>query len=251
MEPFHPTDDINTLSLHEVTKKYGEDGLRERLVNFVLDQEEWSDNDKRNVLAAEALALEAHSGDTRGELPYSTHFMRVALRISSPKHIGVNDPSLMVAALLHDTVEDHADFYSTNDASLDRAHTESQAIRFIGLAFGTDVKDIVYNVTNPPYPAGVSSREEKNAFYREHVVEVLETNERAGTIKLSDFIDNCVGLIHNEDPARAARLAIKYQPLIPHFKDFVANSTLIPDDNKTYLNAQLDAAYLRCEMLKG
>lgn len=248
MDKLAPIDsNIHHLPLHEITAGYGEQGLREHF-QYLVETQSWDQQDKDNTIAAEHLAIRAHTGDTRGEHPYSTHFLRVASRVISPNHLDINNPEIAQAALLHDTVEDHPEFWrsiadSTSDN--DRQH----ALNVITQLFDARVAGMVDAVTNADYPAYITSREDKNEFYRQHVVQVLETDTEAGIIKLSDFIDNCVGLLHNESPARKGRLAAKYRPLIPHFKGFVMACGQFSPDKQAYLCAQLDKADARCAEL--
>src|SRR4051812_4104256 len=93
-----------TMPLHAITEKYGEPGLRDRRELEI----ESSPADGRPVLrAARALAAELHAGDRRTREPYLNHLLRVAVRIIS--YYGVRDVDVIVAALLHDAVEDHPD----------------------------------------------------------------------------------------------------------------------------------------------
>ncbi len=239
--------DIRHLPLHEITARHGEDGLRRRF-DYMVEDQPWNQEAKDNTIAAELIALRAHAGDMRGDLPYSTHFLRVAARVISPDHLGISDPQIAQAALLHDTVEDHPEFWRTIAASTsdnDRQH----ALNVITQLFDPRVASMVDAVTNADYPDDITSREDKNEFYRQHVVQVLKTDSDAGIIKLSDFIDNCVGLLHNESPARKSRLAAKYRPLILHFKSFVVTCGQFNPDKQAYLCAQLDKADTRCAEL--
>ena len=49
-----------------------------------------------------------HERDRRQREPYSSHPLRVAIRILSHGHYRVTDADVACAALLHDAVEDHA-----------------------------------------------------------------------------------------------------------------------------------------------
>ena len=83
---------------------YGEAGLRERLLLEI-----------RRFPAATAAAFATrwrwlsrlHARDRRQREPYVDHPLRVTIRILS--HYRVTDADVLCAALLHDTVEDHAD----------------------------------------------------------------------------------------------------------------------------------------------
>jgi guanosine-3',5'-bis(diphosphate) 3'-pyrophosphohydrolase len=60
----------------------------------------------RPLLEAVAFAARAHRGQLRkdGETPYASHVFRVCLVV---RHVfGIDDPAVLTAAALHDTVED-------------------------------------------------------------------------------------------------------------------------------------------------
>src|SRR5580658_10914050 len=94
---------LATMPLHAITSTYGEQGLRER---FAVEIETLPEQDQRRLNQALDLAARLHAGDRREREPYVNHLLRVAIRIMS--HYGVRDPDVIVAALLHDAVEDHA-----------------------------------------------------------------------------------------------------------------------------------------------
>ncbi len=233
------------LPLHDVTSEFSEAGLRKRL-SYEIDQAGWDDETRERLRMAEEIAIEAHKDDERGIHPYSTHFLRVTIRIISSDHLAVCDPELLIAALLHDTVEDHKEFYEGIANRSTDITERGHAIRTITELFGDRVGRLVLAVTNLDMPEGITDPEERHEFYRDHVREVLATDEEAGIIKLSDFIDNCTGLTHNEDPARAVRLAGKYLPLIPDFYQFVTESSMLTADRKPHVFAQLERAENRC-----
>ncbi len=236
---------LGDLPLHDVTREFSEEGLRKRL-SYEISRMDWPDETRELLRQAEELAIEAHKPDNRGNHPYSTHFLRVAIRLISPSHLGVQNPDLLIAALLHDTVENQKVFYADLVAPSANDTSQQHALRVISEFFGNHVAELVAAVTNPDRPAHVVTREEQHEFYREHVREVLATNEEAGLIKLSDFIDNCGGLAHNESPEHALKLAQKYLPLIPDFIEFVAQSQRLTTERKLYLQAQLERAENLC-----
>jgi guanosine-3',5'-bis(diphosphate) 3'-pyrophosphohydrolase len=63
-------------------------------------------DDFRSLLAAVSFAARAHDGQRRkdGKTPYVAHVMRVALIVRHK--FGFDDPEMLKAALLHDTIED-------------------------------------------------------------------------------------------------------------------------------------------------
>jgi (p)ppGpp synthase/HD superfamily hydrolase len=193
------------MPLHAITAVYGEQGLRARLGVETSRLDDPAGRQK--ISEALELAGRLHAADRRQREPYLNHPLRVALRIIC--HYDVADPDIICAALLHDAVEDHAS---------DLAATGRQGA-FVVLAdrFGPPVAALVEAVTNPVYLPG---RDEDDQ-YRAHVAASLAANPRARVIKVSDFTDNGVGIIHTTG-SKAARLASKYAPLVPVLADLIA-----------------------------
>ena len=93
------------MPLHAITALYGERGLRER---FATETARLGDRvDRRKIKQALQLAGRLHALDHRQREPFVNHVLRVALRIIV--HYDVTDADIICAALLHDSVEDHAD----------------------------------------------------------------------------------------------------------------------------------------------
>lgn len=239
--------DLRMIPLHDVTREYGAPGLREQFLQHV-DDAEFTDEDKARIYSALELSEMAHNGQQRGEHPYITHVLRVSTR--TMKHFQVTDPNIVIAALLHDSVEDrpgrlvigaHATEDQIEDISL-----KSWALGLIRGEFGGEVATLVAAVTNPEF----DNSQDVHSQYRTHVMEATRANPKARIIKLSDFLDNCSGLIYNESPSRAARLARKYQPLIP-FMIAMALDTATPLTaiSRGYIVERLERANLRCDHL--
>jgi hypothetical protein len=193
------------MPLHAITTLYGEKGLRER---FALETAGMAGAaDGRRVKQALQLASRLHAIDHRQREPYVNHVLRVALRIIC--HYDVRDADIFCAALLHDAVEDHADDLS--------ADGRPGALTVLAVTFGSRVADLIAAATNPVYDAGP----DEDGQYRAHVTASLATCPWARVIKVSDFTDNGVGVIHTTGP-KAVRLAQKYAPLVPVLADLVA-----------------------------
>jgi (p)ppGpp synthase/HD superfamily hydrolase len=170
-----------------------------------------------------------HAGDRRQREPYASHPLRVAIRILS--HYGVRDPDVTCAALLHDTVEDHA-------ADLTSDGTHQAALKVLARMFGARAAGLVAAVTNPAWEPGRDAGEQ----YREHVAASLEASPWARVIKASDFTDNAVGLFHTTGP-KLARLAGKYRPLGPVLRELILRpDTPLDPGVKDKIAAQLDDA---------
>ena len=129
-------------------------------------------SDVQVVLEAAYFAALKHSGQKRkgveGE-PYVNHVLEVALLVASSTE--APDPTLVAAALLHDTVEDtgvtHADLVER---------------------FGQDVADLVMEVTD-------DKTLEKAERKRRQVENAPKKSERAQAIKLADKISNLRGIL--------------------------------------------------------
>lgn len=225
------------MPLHAVTEMYGEEGLRQRFAAQIADFEP---ADRATLEDALALASELHRDDRRTREPYLNHPLRTTILILCYYH--VRDVDVLVAALLHDAVEDHPDVLAA-DAPVDATVGDMTAAALAELArrYNQRVADLVAAVTNPAPEPGRDRFEQ----YRQHVAESLTANPWARVIKVSDFTDNGVGLIHT-DPSRHVRLATKYAPLVPLFRDLVGRpDTPLTDDVKRHILGQLDSAERR------
>ena len=81
--------------------------------------------------------------------------------------------------------------------------------------------------------------------YRDHVTESLDGNPWARVIKLSDFTDNGVGVIHTTGP-KVRSAATKYAPLVPVLRELAGRAdTPLADDVKAHIADQLDLAEQR------
>ncbi|HEX3749597.1 MAG TPA: HD domain-containing protein [Streptosporangiaceae bacterium] len=217
---------LETMPLHAITATYGEDGLRER---FAAEIAAFPAPDRRRLDDALALAARLHAGDRRQSEPYVNHLLRVAIRIMS--HYGVRDPDVVAAALLHDSVEDHA-------AGLAPDGRADSALAELGRRFGPRVAGLVAAVTNPEYEPG----RDRHQQYREHVAASLDSSPWARVIKASDFTDNGAGLIHTTGP-RVPELARKYGPLVPVLREMISRpDTPLGEPARQRILAQLDRA---------
>lgn len=143
--------------------------------------------DESIIEKAEFVAKEAHHEQKRkytGE-PYYTHVKSVADRVAKIN----DDPELIAAALLHDTVED-------SDVTVDE----------IGEIFGLRVAEIVYDLTDhftkENYPNLNRKKRKKLEAKRLGTV-----SEDAKLIKLCDLADNTSSIIEH-DPG-FARIYLK------------------------------------------
>ena len=144
---------LSAMPLHAITTLYGEQGLRQRLT---LETMQLADPAaRRQVKRALRLAARLHASDHRQREPYLNHLLRVALRIMV--HYDVREPDVICAALLHDTVEDHAKELSTAG--------RPGALALLAAAYGAPVAELVAAVTNPVYVP----ESDADSQYRDHV----------------------------------------------------------------------------------
>lgn len=195
----------------------------------------------------------------RGTLPkdtYITHPLRNALRLM---RYGVVDPDIIVAVVLHDTVEDCAEEMVDTVAVFTLLggtpqHYRTAALRFLSFDFGKEVARLVSGMTNPILLDDFSlSKDEKREVYRSHVREAIK-DPKTAVGKLSDFVDNAVGLYHNTGmlPQVRFHLASKYQPLIVDFIERVQEAdvvSILTPSGKSAAIAHLEKGALELESI--
>lgn len=254
---------LATMPMHAITEIHGEPGL---LARFRLEVEAFDEAARARLTEALDLAADLHRDDRRVREPYLNHLLRVAIRLMH--HYQVRDVDVIVAGLLHDAVEDHpaelagavpADAVPPGavpaGAGADAIPAQAGAgavppgapagvdVTGVALAvlaerFGPRVARLVAAVTNPEYDPG----RDRHTQYREHVAASLDREPWARVIKVSDFTDNGVGVIHTVGP-KVARSAAKYRPLVPVFRELIARpDTPLSAPVKRHIFAQLDLA---------
>ncbi|MGC4892483.1 HD domain-containing protein [Micromonospora sp. DT31] len=226
---------LATMPMHAITEIHGEPGL---LARFRLEVEAFDEPARARLTEALDLAADLHRDDRRVREPYLNHLLRVAIRLMH--HYQVRDVDVIVAALLHDAVEDHPAELAALAPDGSAAGTDVTAAALVALSarFGARVARLVGAVTNPAF----DPERDRNAQYRDHVAASLESEPWARVIKVSDFTDNGVGVIHTVGP-KVARSAAKYRPLVPVFRDLIARpDTPLSPPVKQHIFAQLDLA---------
>ncbi|KAB1107833.1 HD domain-containing protein [Micromonospora aurantiaca] len=223
---------LATMPMHAITEIHGEPGL---LARFRLEIEAFDEAARDRLTEALDLAADLHRDDRRVREPYLNHLLRVAIRLMH--HYQVRDVDVIVAGLLHDAVEDHPAELAGLDTE-SAADATPAALDALSDRFGARVARLVAAVTNPAYDPG----RDRDEQYREHVAASLEREPWARVIKVSDFTDNGVGVIHTVGP-KVTRAATKYRPLVPVFRDLVARpDTPLSAPVKQHILAQLDLA---------
>lgn len=100
------------MALTEVSVEAEEFGLKnlteEQLFDNILEAgARWTDDKRAMVVGAYELAQCLHIDDKHKNMPYTYHLLRNGNRAMLYLH--VNDPDVVAAILLHDSVEDHPD----------------------------------------------------------------------------------------------------------------------------------------------
>ena len=220
------------MPLHAITEVYGEAGLRER---FRLEVEQFPAAERARLVEALDLAARLHADDRRVREPYLNHLLRVAIRII--RYYGIHDVDVLTAALLHDAVEDHPAELGMRTTGTHQELTEA-AIAELARRFNPRVAELVRSVTNPEY----DPERDRHEQYREHVAASLDRDPWARVIKVSDFTDNGVGVIHTT-AAKAFSSATKYRPLVPKLRELVGRpDTPLSLTTKDHILDQLDLA---------
>src|SRR5688500_11588977 len=154
-------------------------------------------NDIRKVAEAVALAAEVHHGQCRDEgTPYIEHPIRVAAIAAG--EAGLTDPDLLIAAYLHDSIEDAE---------------QPEAVRErIAQLFGERVLGIVETLTKPADRS--SPKDQRDRIYHQR----LEAAPReVKALKVADRLDNARFLVRCPDPEKRRTYALeteeKYLPL--------------------------------------
>ncbi|SCE97339.1 HD domain-containing protein [Micromonospora mirobrigensis] len=221
---------LATMPMHAITEIHGEPGLLER---FRMETDAFGPAARERLTAALDLAAELHRDDRRVREPYLNHLLRVAIRMMH--HYQVRDVDVIVAGLLHDAVEDHPAELAGPGADGDLT---GAALATLTARFGPRVAGLVAAVTNPEYDPD----RDRHQQYREHVAASLDADPWARVIKVSDFTDNGVGVIHTLGP-KVARLAAKYRPLVPVLRELIGRpDTPLSAPVKRHIFGQLDLA---------
>ncbi|HEX3314565.1 MAG TPA: HD domain-containing protein [Gemmataceae bacterium] len=139
-------------------------------------------DDFRSLLAAVSFAARAHDGQRRkdGKTPYVAHVMRVALIVRHK--FGFDDPEMLEAALLHDTMED-----TTTDFD-DVAQSFSPAVASWAAALSKD------------------KRLPEEAREKAYVAVLRNAPWQVQVCKLADVYDNTIDSAHLDAKGRTRTL---------------------------------------------
>ncbi len=195
------------------------------------EDEDINQDDRKSIVEAFNLMIELHISqkDRPDKKPYIVHPLEVAKVVW--QDFGVKDKDVIVAALLHDSIEDQAEKLSEKNGEPESVDKIRSGLNYIGKKFGMDVARLVEELSNPDrseediekelFDLGFDVNNEnfekeknklKNKYYLEHVKEIIEKDPKLLMIKLADFSLNALALDNVQDPVRKAKLLAKYQP---------------------------------------
>lgn len=214
---------------------------------------------RETVSSAIDLASILHSHQTRGnrgnfdKTPYIEHPLRNSVRLL---RLGVKDEDIIVSAILHDTIEDGAQIFvkkfSETPVVSGELAARAELGSYIEKSYGSRVLEIVEAVSNDYIADTVKSRmsaEEKNRIYLEHVKKSIKDRPDVFLVKLSDLVDNAVGLHNNDTPNRREKTrkqAVKYLPVIHLFDEELSKHNMgLSDDVVKKLKQKMDMAVIR------
>lgn len=228
-----------------------------------LTDQGWTSQEEDDINGAFSLVAEIHESDTHRTIPYTYHLLRVANRLVT--HLDIHDSELAVAALLHDSVEDHAisltallEFERKNNVESQIPHDprlqQELALHKISEFFSERVSALVKAVTNPPGLLSSSSYEVGIENYKNKVINSL-TDPSAALLKFSDWIDNAVGINHSEqNNSSNDHFKFKYGGrLIEAFENRFNQDdlqNLLSEHAKEYINTQFVLAHDRLRTTK-
>jgi (p)ppGpp synthase/HD superfamily hydrolase len=218
-----------------------------------------------NVFDALDAAAFLHLHQTRSNrknlprTPYIEHPLRNTIRAA---RWGCRDESVLVATLLHDTVEDCSDqiishYLGRDDVgSLDEHQKRELALGWVKDTFGDEVLHLVKAVSNDVDNGEKKTEQEKHASYANHVRDQIRNDAKVFLVKFADFVDNAVGLHHNntaENRKAVSRRARKYFPVIDIFEaEFLANPAirdLVDEQGYASIWEQIQEAKVKLEPL--
>lgn len=186
--------------------------------------------DPKAMQSAIGLASVLHSEQRRGarmkhsSTPYIEHPLRNSIRLV---RLGVRDQDVIVATVLHDTVEDSSVRYCEKfqGRKVNEVEGRKELSKKIRSTYGPEVQRLVQAVTNDyvsPEDKKNRTEEDKHRIYSEHVRSNISGDAKAYLVKITDFFDNASSLHHSDKPGSGVRVggrAKKYLRVISVFRE--------------------------------
>lgn len=214
--------DFSTLPLIQVGIEHGTEGLVGRF-HQGLNGIDLKEAERGLVLDSAALGLEVHEGQRRTYEPYVNHLFRVAIRLIE---LGVADPVVLSAALLHDSPEDQSERLVRRFGGVEPPIADPHRLRRLGhdslgvfarqhhiVSGAAELSSIVFDVSTPILSPGADTTQ----AYRTHVNPLLlHGDPRSSALKIADLHDNMEPPPDGvEDPEKRRRLDRKQIGIYP------------------------------------
>ncbi len=212
----------------------------------------WHEEYVYQMIDAMTLAEKLHADDRHKNMPYIYHLTRAAVRIAV--YLDLNDPDVIIAALLHDSVEDHAAELvvaaNADDAekidTLPEREVQQMALGVLGGRFSERAARIISAVTNVPDEDQPTGYIDKLTAYANKVHTAVQTPE-GWVVKLVDWCDNGVGVIHDIEGQghKHQHFRRKYGKVLP-----ILEARFLDDDIQAMLSPAAKA-YVRRQFERG
>ncbi len=197
----------------------------------------FNDEERRQIESALNLMIKLHINQkSRPDgKPYISHPLEVADDILVK--YGVKDKDIIIAALLHDSVEDQSLALARKYIKSKALHSEPDlldkediekildmkleeiALTELKEMFGERVGNIIKNLSNPDFNKIIAELEKQGIkktkfdLYKEHVAEAVKDPDTC-VVKYADFARNALAIDNIDDEAKKEKLKKKYGPVI-------------------------------------
>jgi (p)ppGpp synthase/HD superfamily hydrolase len=178
-----------------------------------------------HAIATAAWAHRRQRRLVRGDLPSTTYIEHPLRNAARVLRWGVVSEPIVVACILHDTVEDSsfelAEVFGGEPVEDEGVARETVLIQFEDV-FGERVAELVRALSNP-LTGERRAEGDAHRAYRDHVLEAI-ADPQVAVCKLADLVDNALSLHHTGSPddPRTARLARKYAPVLEAVRERIA-----------------------------
>lgn len=204
--------------------------------------------DQNKILSALDLTIELHSDqeDRPDGRPYINHPLEIASDLVEKYE--VKDRNLIIAALLHDAVEDQSlklskkrmkrmGLIEPKDLEIkSKKELKEDALQEISFLYGDKVEKLLGSLSNPDFDSLIAElklkgiEKSKNELYKEHVEEVIKDPDIC-VIKYADFARNALAVGNIQEEIKKVKLIKKYGPVIkevflPAFRTMSENHPL-------------------------
>jgi len=217
----------------------------------------WTETQLTSVSMAYDIAGYLHDGDTHRDKPYVYHLLRNASRIL--KRLNLKNPELIIATLLHDSVEDHSDIILEGEPSVsqDEKIRQEQALEFMEQVIPVSSTRILRGMTVPAMPVNKKdmSKKERLELYVKHVQASVKDID-VWVCKFVDWVDNGVGIVNAEaeiKPSKIRHRKEKYSMVqtileVRYYQTDVQE--LLDDDAKEYVERMFELGRERLSAAK-